>query len=257
MTSLFGARRVLSGSVLLIVGVFAMSADAGATLRVQNHLDPAGDPTEIPYQLGGPSWPQAPIQMLLSDGESESHGVDPGTYTIRALPPAGWRVNAIRCVSSLLDPGQFVYDVANGTVTVTHPTKTAEQTCAFTNGKVGVPPSSAVDPSPPAGEVPEASIPKEIALLRVRAGRGFVEARLRLIRRSTIGLQIRRGTRVLARKRAFRRGGVRVVRLYLRPETRRWLRSHGRKRVLVKLRVRVTDRRGTRKVFWYGVIVPV
>jgi hypothetical protein len=48
-----------------------------------------------------------------------------------------------------------------------------------------------------------------------------------------------------------------VVRLYLRPETRRWLRSHGRKRVLVKLRVRVADRRGTRKVFWYGVIVPV
>jgi hypothetical protein len=238
--------------------MLALSAEAGATLRTENHLDPAGDPTEIPYQLGGPSWPHPPIAMLLSGGESESHGVDPGRYTIRALPPSGWRVNAIRCVSNdTTTPEQFVYDVAHGIVTVNHGSKAIHQTCSFTVGKVGVPPSSPVEPSPPAGEVPPSILPKQVALLGVRARKGFVEVRLRLIRRSTINLQLHRGARVLARKRISRRAGVRVVKVRLRPETRRWFRDHGRKRVPMKLRIRVTDRRGNQKVLWYRVIVRV
>jgi hypothetical protein len=243
---------------LLVTGLFAgTAAEAGATIRVQNHNDPAGDPTKITYQLGGPSWPHPPIVMELSDGESESHGPGPGTYTIQALPPSGWRVNAISCVSNDPTPGQFVYDVAHGVVTLVHRTTETEQTCAFTNGKVGAPPSSGVAPSPPPGEVPEASLPKEITLLGVRTGKGFAQARLRLIRRSTINLQLRRGTRVAARKRVVRRAGRRVVTLRLRQDTRRWFRSHGHKRVKFMLRIRVAERGGARKTFWYGVIIRV
>lgn len=255
----FGYRgrwsRVLQ-LTLLVVGVLGVTAaDAGATVRVQSHNDPAGDGTPITYRLDSPNWTREPIEFVLHDGEQQSFGPKPGTYTVQAIPPSGWQVNAIDCDGP--DPAQFVYDLAHGLVTMTHGVG-AEQTCAFTNGKVGAPPSSAVEPSPPANELPEVEARKEIGLLGVRTGRGFVAARLRLIRRSTINLQLHRGTRVLARKRVVRRAGRRVVQVRLRPETRRWFRDHGRKRVQLMLRIRVAERNGgAKKVFWYRVIVRV
>ncbi|HEX2413351.1 MAG TPA: hypothetical protein VHJ39_19460 [Solirubrobacteraceae bacterium] len=69
------------------------------------------------------------------------------------MPPSGWRVNDIQCVGP--DPTQFVIDVANGLVTVTHGVS-SEQTRSFTNGKVNAsgPPSSGIAPSPPSDELP-------------------------------------------------------------------------------------------------------
>jgi hypothetical protein len=251
------ARKVWCGSGLVLMLVLALTAEAGATLRVESHNDPAGDPTAVTYVLDSPAWTREPIQFSLGGGDDKSFGPKAGTYTVQAAPPAGWQVTDIKCVSDRNDPGQFVIDVPGGLVTIAHEA-TDDQTCAFTNGKVGASgPSSGIAPSPPEDELAEVRIPREVALLRVRTGRGFVEARLRLIRRSTISVRLHRGTRVLARKRISRRAGVRVVRVRLQPDTRRWFRDHGRKRVLMKLRIRVVDRRGNRKVFWYGVRVRV
>ena len=250
------ARRVWCGSGLVLMVVLAMTAEAGATLRVQSNNDPAGDPTAVTYVLDSPAWTREPIQFSLGDGDDKSFGPKEGTYTVQAAPPAGWQVIDIQCVGHG-DPGEFVIDVPGGLVTVAHGAG-YEQTCAFTNGKIGATgPSSGIAPSPPEDELADIRLPREVALLRVRTGRGFVEARLRLIRRSTISARLHRGTRVLARKRISRRAGVRVVRVQLQPETLRWYRDHGRKRVLMKLRIRVSDRRGNRKVFWYGVRVRV
>ena len=255
MTSL-RARKVWCGSGLVLMVMLALAAEAGATLRVESHNDPAGDPTAVTYVLDSPEWTREPIQFSLGDGGDKSFGPKAGTYTVQAAPPAGWQVIDIQCLG-LGAPDAFVIDVPSGLVTITHDVN-YHQTCAFTNGKVGASgPSSGIAPSPPEEELANVRIPREVALLRVRTGRGFVEARLRLIRRSTISVRLHRGTRVLARKRISRRAGVRVVRVRLRPETRRWFRDHGRKRVLMKLRIRVADRRGNRKVFWYGVRVRV
>ena len=250
------ARRLWSGSALLVIGLVAGAADAGATLRVASHNDPAGDSTPITYRLDSPTWTRKPIQFALTDGESRSFGPNPGTYTVQALPPSGWRVNDIQCVGP--DPAQFVIDVPNGLVTVTHGVS-SEQTCSFTNGKVNAsgPPSSGVAPSPPSDELPEVTLPREIALLGVHPGKGFVKVRLRIIRRSTISLQLRRGKRMLAFNRVSRRAGVRFARIELRPGTRRRFRNHGRERVEFTLRIKVAERRGTTKVLWYRVLVPV
>jgi hypothetical protein len=256
MTS-WRARKVWSGSGLVLIVVLALAAEAGATVRVASHNDPAGDRTAVTYVFDSPTWTREPIQFSLRDGDDRSFGPKPGTYTVQAAPPAGWQVIDIQCVGHG-DAGEFVIDVPGGLVTIVHGAD-YEQTCTFTNGKIGAsgPRSSGIAPSPPKDELAKIRLPREVALLRVRTGRGFVEARLRLIRRSTIGARLHRGTRVLARKRISRRAGVRVVRLQLPPETRRWFRDHGRKRVLMKLRIRVADRRGNRKVFWYGVRVRV
>jgi hypothetical protein len=248
-------RRARLGVGVVVAGLIgATAADAGATLRVANHNDPAGNPTVISYQFDSPDWTTDPIAFTLHDGEARSFGPGPGTYTVQAIPPSGWRVNSIQCVGK--DQADFVIDVPNGLVTITH-IAGAEQTCAFTNGEVTAPPSSGVAPSPPPGELPEVDIPREIALLGVRARKGLVAVRLRLIRRSTINLQLHRGTRVLARKRVFRRAGTRTVKVRLRPATRRWFRERGHKRVLFSLRARVAERNGAKKVFWYRVIVPL
>jgi hypothetical protein len=242
---------------LIVVAFLTITAaDAGATIRIESHNDPAGDPTGITYRLDSPQWTRAPIDVVLNDGETKTYGPKPGTYTVQALPPSGWKVNDIQCVGP--DPAQFTIDVAHGIVTMTHGAG-AEQTCSFTNGKVGAsgPPGTGVGPSPPPDELPEVKVPRKVALLGVIPGRGFVDVKVRVIRRSTIKLHLRRGTRVLARKSVVRRAGVRRVRIRLRPDTRRWFRDHGKKRVLFTLKVRVADRRGHKKVFWYRVLVRV
>jgi hypothetical protein len=254
----FIARRRCSGTVglpLLVVTFIGVTANAGATLRIENHNHPAGDPAAITYFLENPNWSLSPFEFVLRDGESRSFGQPAGTYTARAALPAGWKVIDIICIGP--NPDNFIIDVPNARVTMIHGPHD-EQTCSFTNGKAdGSGPSSGVSPSPPAAELPDVKVPNEPALLGVRVRRGSAAVRLRIIRRSVITVHIRRGTRILARKRVVRRAGTRVVRIRLRPETRRWLRTHGRKRVTVTLKVKIADRRGTAKVFWYKAIIPV
>jgi hypothetical protein len=239
---------------LIIVAVLAVTAaDASATVRVQSHNNPAGNPTGVTYRLDSPQWTREPIDFVLHDGEAKTYGPKPGTYTVQALPPSGWKVDDIQCVGP--DPADFTIDLAHGIVTMTHRLD-AEQTCSFTNGKVGASgPPTGVAPSPPPDELPTVKLPKHVALLGVIPGKGFVDVRVRIIRRSTITLHLRRGTRVLARKRVVRRAGVRRVRIRLRPETRQFFRDRGQKRALFTLKIRLTDRRGNKKVFWYRVIV--
>jgi hypothetical protein len=242
---------------LLLVGCCAVAApDAGATVRVASHNDPAGDPTPIGYRFGGPSWPSEPIEFALRDGETKSFGPRAGTYTVQAVPPPGWKVNDIQCIG--LDPAAFVIDVPNGLVTLTHGADD-EHTCSFTNGRVNAAgaPSSGVAPSPPAEELAKVTVPKAIALLGVRPGKGFVTATLRIMRRSVVKAQLRRGDRVLARTRVVRRAGTRLVRIALPRETIRSLRKRGRKRLAVTLVVRVFESPTTRKRFSYRVIVPL
>jgi hypothetical protein len=248
--------RLIRVGLLAVAFVAVMAADAGATIRIESHNDPAGNPTGVTYRLDSPQWTREPIDVVLHDGETKTYGPKPGTYTVQALPPAGWKVNDIQCVGP--DPADFAIDVAHSIVTMTH-RPGAEQTCSFTNGQVGAsgPPGTGVAPSPPPAELPEIRVPKKVALLGVIPGRGFVDVRLRIIRRSTIKLHLRRGTRILARKRVVRRAGVRRVRIHLRPETRQFFRDRGRKRALFTLKIRVADRRGNKKVFWYRVIIRV
>lgn len=255
----FSARRRRRGAVglpLLVVTFIGVTANAGATLRIENHNYPAGDPTAITYFLENADPSRPSFEFSLVDGEYRSFGQGPGTYTARAALPAGWKVIDIICVGP--SPDDFIIDVPNARVTMNHG-QDAEQTCSFTNGKDdGSAPPSGVSPSPPATELPKVEVPKEPALLGVRVERGSAAVRLRIIRRSVITVHIRRGTRVLAQKRVVRRAGTRMVRIRLRPETRRWLRTHGRKRITVTLKVKIADRRGTTtKVFWYKAIIPV
>jgi hypothetical protein len=252
-----GRRSGIVPLALLIVGFLSVAAaDAGATLRVESHNDPAGDETPITYRLDNPAWTRSPIEFALRGGETTSFGPQPGTYTVQAFPPSGWKVNDIRCIGP--DPAEFVIDVPHGLVTLTH-RQGAEQTCAFTNGKVNAsgPPSSGVSPSPPPAELPKVKLPDEVALLGVFPGKGSVAVKLRLIKQSVISVQLRHGVRVRARKRVVRKAGTRVVRVSLRSETRRRFRERGRRRVPFTVRIRVAERGGTTKVFWYGVIIPV
>jgi hypothetical protein len=236
------------------VVVLALAASgAGATLRVQSYNDPAGDPAKMTYVLNSPDWPpgSALETYPMPDGASRSFGPPPGTYTFQALPEAGWRVNAIVCDG----PDVVAYDVPHGVVTINH--GDTHETCAFTNGKVGAAPSSAVSPSPPPNELPSVLVPEEIELLGVQPGKGYIAVRLRLIRRSVIKLRLRRGERVIAKRRVIRDAGTREVRIGLRPRKIRKLQKRGLTRVRVELKAIVAELGGTTEVFRYGAIVPL
>jgi hypothetical protein len=122
-------RKVVLLAVAFLVGT---ASEASATLGIENHNDPAGDPTPMNYRLESPSF-SSPINFTLTDGLYTSFGVQPGTYTVQGLPPVGWAVGDIQCVGP--DPADFVIDVANGRVTVTHGAG-EEHICAFTNRKI-------------------------------------------------------------------------------------------------------------------------
>jgi hypothetical protein len=226
-------------------------------VRVENHNDPAGDPTPISYVLENPNWSASPFGFVLHDGEYRAFGQPPGAYTARPLLPAGWKVIAIKCIGPPR-PDAFVIDVPNGRVIMNHEADD-EQTCAFTNKKAGTgPPSSGVSPSPPDAELPKVEVPNRPALLGVRPGRrGTVFVTLRIVRRSTIGLKLVRRGRVIATKRAHRRAGKRVLTIAVPADMRRRLRHRGRTQVVLTLKVRVVQRRGGAKSFRYRVIVPL
>lgn len=253
--------RTVPLALLIIAFVGATAANASATLRIASHNYPAGDPTPINYRLENPSWSASPFDFVLRDGEDRAFGQPAGAYTARALLPPGWKVISIDCIGPDR-PGSFVIDVPNAQVTMNHQDGD-EQTCSFTNGKAsasGAPSGSGVSgisPSPPAQELAKVKVPKRVALLGVRGRRGYAEVSLRLIRRSVIKLQLLRGTRVIARRQVRRRAGRRVVRIWVPASMRQRLRSQGRERVLLTLKLRVIDRSGRAKRFRYKVIVPL
>jgi hypothetical protein len=255
---------LLTTLVLAFMG--AMAPQASATIEIQNYNDPAGDPTRITYGMfaGGPE-PLIP-DFVLGDGETTSFGPDPNrygrSYTFQALPPAGWRVADIRCASTS-GPGTFAYDIANGRVTITHDVG-EDHFCAFTNrktsssgsggGSVGTAGGSpGFSPTTP-GTLP-GSRSKAPALLRVRGGRRFAKATIRIARKSVIKLQLRKGKRVVGTTRVTRKAGTHVVKVALRKKWRLRYQRQGRKRVTFNLRVVVVGNNRATKVFHSGVIV--
>jgi hypothetical protein len=254
--------RIARLAVLCFTFFAVMAPGAHATLRVVNHNDPAGDPTLITYRLSTPERSPLVPDFTLGDGASTSFGVDPDiyghTFIIQALPPTGWKVEAIQCLGSGF-AGEFTYDLANGRVTTVHQDKSHEQTCSFTNGRVsssggGSPPPSGISPSVLPSEASKVSVPKGPALLRVRVGRGFASATVRITRRSVIRCQLLRGTRVVGSARVVHNAGTYVVRVALNPRSRRQLRARGLKQTTLTLKVVVVAGKATH-VFRYRALV--
>ena len=240
----------------------AMAPKASATLEIQNYNDPAGDPTRITYRLfAGEPEPLIP-DFTLGDGAQTSFGPDPNvyghSYTFQALPPAGWKVADIQCVT-YAGTGAFAYDIANGRVTITHDVG-QDHYCAFTNRKTsvsgsggGVGGSTGVSPTVPGALTnPRSRAP---ALLRVRGGRRFASATIRIARKSLIKVTLRKGKRVVGTTRVTRKAGTHVVKVALRKKFRRRYQRQGRKRVTFNLRVVVVGSNRATKVFSSGVIV--
>jgi hypothetical protein len=247
------------GVLLTLSFLVVAAAQAQATFRIENHLDPAGDPTRIKYRVEGPNWTSSPFEFELVDGDYLSTGPPAGTYTATALLPAGWFVQDIQCVGprGLSD---FAIDVPNGRVTVNHGAND-EHICAFTNRKLAQgdqpSPSPGVAPTPKPAEAPKVKLPRRPALLGVSTGRGFAEAVVRLTRRSVIKGTLRgRGTRVLGAERLVRKPGVYSFQVPLERKHMRRMRRRGMERVALTLRVAVTARRsGATHVFTHRVLV--
>jgi hypothetical protein len=255
--------RLITAVTLLCVAVPA--ATAGATIRVQNYNDPAGDPMVAGYSFALPD--SAPIDFTLADRASRSFGPGPGTYVVQSRLPAGWQVADIQCVGP--SPTDFAVDVPQGKVTITHPPN-AEQTCSFTNRRISgapTPPGTTtpppaggatpgVAPSPAPAELPVTRLPRTAALLGVVGGRGRAVATLRLVRRSVLRARLLwKGKRVVGTARVVRDPGTRTVTVRVSKAGRRLLLGQGRKRVTLTLRVVVVPAKGSTRVFTFGVLV--
>jgi hypothetical protein len=251
-----GFKKMLFAFLLPAAGALGAAADAGATLRVENHLDPAGDTTVIGYRLEGPTLSPS-LEFSLMDRDYRSFGPPAGTYTVQALLPAGWQTSDIECVGPR--PEAIATDPVNARVTLEHGADD-EHTCAFTNRRIppgGAPPSwPGIAPSPPASELPKVVLPDRAEVLRIVPGRRSAAATLRLVRPTVIKarLQTARG-RVLGTKRIERDAGTRVVRVRVgRREARRLLRR-GRDEVTLTLRIVTIERGGATRVFRHRVVV--
>jgi len=263
--------RILFLATLVVAFMAAMAAKASATLEIQSYNDPAGDPTLITYRLFASdlTTPLIPA-FTLGDGAKASFGPDPNVYghlyTFQALPPAGWKVADIQCVNKA-GTGTFAYDIANGRVTITHDVG-EDQFCAFTNRKTSgsrgsgsgssggggaAGGSTGVSPTVP-GASPS-SLRSAPTLLRVRGGRRFASATIRIVRTSVIKAQLKKGKRVVGTARVKHKAGTYVVEVALRKEWRRRYQHQGRKRVTFTLRVVVVGSNRATKVFTSGVIV--
>jgi hypothetical protein len=255
----------LTATTLLCLALPAGAAHA--TIRVQNHNDPAGDPMVAAYTFVVPGGD--PIDFSLADGADRSFGPVPGTYVVQSRLPAGWQVADIQCAG--LDPAAFAIDVAHGKVTITH-TSGAEQTCSFTNRRSSgsttapgttTPPAgggatagAGVAPTPGPGELPASALPQRAALLRVEGGRSSAVATLRLVRLSVVRAQLLwHGTRAVGSTRVVRDPGTHTVRVRLTKAGRQLLLRQGRRRVTLTLRVVVVPVRGATRVFTFGVLV--
>jgi hypothetical protein len=233
-----------------------MAADAGATLRVENHIDPAGDTTMINYRLESPTWSSSPFPFSLAGGDDRSFGVPAGAYTASALLPAGWETTDIQCVGPR--PEAIAIDLPNRRVTLQHET-TDEHTCAFTNRRIpsdGSPATPGVSPSPPASELPKVVLPNRPQIIKIKPGRRSAAVTVRLVRRTvvTARLQTARG-RVLNAMRVDRRAGTYVLRVRLTRKLARRLARGGRDDITLTFRIAMTERDAATRVFRHGVVV--
>jgi hypothetical protein len=254
------ALPLVGGMVISLVAV----APASATLRVENFNDPVGDQTVMSYSISGGTLP-APIVFTLPEGEGghaneRSFGPPGGTYVIQSTPAAGWRVADIQCFSNA-PATAFGVDIANARVTVNH-SGAADDTCAFTNRRIGAAASGSagasapgIAPTPPASETAGVALPRAAAVLRVTTGRRFASARVRVSRRSIIKGQLLRGTRVVGTARLVRSAGTYSVRVNIKASERRRL-ARLRQPVRLTLRVSVSPVGGkATRVFRFGVRV--
>ena len=243
-------------ATLVLLGVAAQ--DAGATLRIENHNNPAGDPTAISYVLEGPAGWGPPIPFQLVDGDYKSFGVNAGTYTATALLPQGWQVEAIQCFGG--PSSDFAIDVTSARVTVTHDS-TDHHSCAFTNRPIprngSSPPSPGIAPSLPPSELAQVHVPRRPALVGVVAGRRFAEATVRITRESIIkGRLLSSRGKTLGRARIQRKPGTHVLRVKLKAERVRKMRRRGLRTATLTLRVAVTAKSGgATHVFKHRVLV--
>src|SRR4029450_10155191 len=113
-----------------------------------------------------------------------SFGPGPGPYTVRALAPAGWQVGDIQCIGP--NSASFTVDIPNGRVTIGHRLN-VEQTCSLTNRRVPAaaggqrpPPGAGAAPGVPASEASKVVVPKKPAVVRVRSGRRYASATVRI-----------------------------------------------------------------------------
>jgi hypothetical protein len=247
-----GALLALLVAILLAV----TATEAGATVDVTNHNDPAGDPTPIAYRLFPPP-PAAPVDFTLHDGEYQGFGPFEGIVVVQVLLPAGWQVEDIQC-SGTTPQSAFAIDKTNGKVTINHGIAD-EQFCSFTNRLTTVPGggSSGVTPAPPPNLAASIAIPDKPALLHVKAGRRYADATIRITRRSVIKSQLLWRGHVVGTAREVRKPGTYDVTVSIRPSTARRFRRQGRKRVTLTLRVVVVASRRPAHVFRYRVVVPL
>jgi hypothetical protein len=256
--------RALVVAALAVAGSGAVAQGAGATVIIQNHSDPAGDPALFPYHL---DLPNGPADFQLRDGEDKGFGSFMGTVVATAHPPAGWTVADIQCTGS--EPAAFAIDVPHGRVTMQH-NATDEQICSFTNRKAAPPnprapgapappapaPAPGVAPAPPGNIAPRVVQARKAAVLQVFARRRAAIARVNLVRRSVIKGQLFWRGRPVGVSRVVRQPGTYDLTVRLRRDALRQLRRGGRKRVTLTLAVVVAPRpRGAATVFRSGVIV--
>lgn len=253
-----GVKRIVVPLLVPVAFMGLAVPDAGATLRIQQHIDPAGDTTTIGYRLESATWSSSPFPFSLSGTDDRSFGVPAGTYTAHALLPAGWEAVDIQCVGPR--PESIRPDVANARVTLDH-TIVDEHTCAFTLRRIRArgagPAPSGVAPSPPASELPKVVLPDRPQVLRIVPARRSAAATVRLVRRAVIKarLQTRRG-RVLNAMRIVRGPGTYTLRVRLTREDARRLSRRGRRdAVTLTFRIVVIERGGATRVFRHGVLV--
>jgi hypothetical protein len=265
--------RLLLVAVLVLAFTGATASSAWATLEIQSYNDPAGSQTVHTYSLLVDGQPAPGTNdathknpFTLLENEAKSFGPPAGTYTWKATPAAGWKVNAINCVR--VDPathavlptraGEFTVDVANGQVTIIH-LKDEDEYCAFTNGKVsggsGGGSGPGITPTLPGGGTSGASAAKGPALLRVTGGKLFASLKVSLGRQSVIKAQLLKSKKVVGTARVTHKAGTYTVKVFLKDKYRRAYRNKGLKKVTLTLKITVVGSNRATKVFRSGVVV--
>jgi hypothetical protein len=251
--------RIALVAVLVVTFIAAMAAEAGATVRVEHHTDPAGDMTLFTYNLLRADGSVKNTTQLDSRDWNTSFGPGPGTYVMQAVPPAGWRVVAIQCTDQHGGTaGIEAIDLANARVTINHTVPDPNpannhHVCAFTNARLGAGAAAAgtsgVAPTPVITGGVASTRPTRTAVSRVVGGRRSASVTVRLARSAVIRANLLSGRRVVGTRRLVRAAGEHQLKVNIpRKEVRR-LRAGGRTRATLRLRVVLAEQGGTTRVF--------
>jgi hypothetical protein len=256
----WGAAAI--GAMALALGA-ATTHPAGATVLIQNHTDPAGDPAVFSYHLDLPGG-LPPSDFALRDGEEQGFGPFAGQVVAVDLPPAGWHVADVRCVGP--STAAFVIDVAAGRVTMQHG-MFEEQICSFTNRRnassaapdSSLPsPAPGIAPAPPTSALRHVVAPRRATLIAVLPRRRGATARVVLVQRSLVKTQLLWHGRVVGVSRVVRPPGMYDVTVPVRRSVvGRWRHARTRRVTLTMRMVVVPLGHGATTVLRSGVIVPL